>query len=63
MPGFPVLNYLTIAFFVGVLVVLMFQADTRISVIGTAIFVLLLLVAYNFTSKKAAAAKTQLDAK
>lgn len=64
MPGFPVLNYLTIAFFVGVLVVLLFQVDTRISVIGTAIFVLLLLVTYSLISKKGTIAKArQLDTK
>ncbi|CAH0415728.1 amino acid permease [Periweissella fabaria] len=64
MPGFPILNYLTIAFFVGVLGILLCQPDTRISVIGTVIFVAVLLFVYRLMNKKAVVKSTNnLEAK
>lgn len=58
MPGFPILNYLTIAFFVSVLGILLCQPDTRISVIGTVIFVAVLLFVYRLMNKKAVVKST-----
>lgn len=52
MPGYPYFNYLTILFFVMVLFILMIESATRIAVIGTFIFFILLFVIYHIISKK-----------
>ncbi|WP_413626937.1 amino acid permease [Fructilactobacillus vespulae] len=52
MPLFPISSYLTILFYVFVLVVLMFNAETRISVIATVIFFAVMIGGYMFWQHK-----------
>ncbi|QBO37135.1 amino acid permease [Periweissella cryptocerci] len=52
MPLFPVSNYLTLAFFAAVLVVLVWDPATRVSVISTVIFFIVMLFGYAFYQKK-----------
>ncbi|GGH87880.1 L-asparagine transporter-like permease [Pullulanibacillus pueri] len=53
MPLSPIMNWLVLAFFVFVLVVLAFSADTRMALFVTPIWFLILIVAYLLTRKKA----------
>jgi AAT family amino acid transporter len=50
MPFFPIANYLTILFFVAVLVVLAMAEDTRVSVIATLIFFVAMIGGYSLLS-------------
>lgn len=52
MPGYPITNYLTLAFFMAVLIVLIVDQATRFSVIATIIFFILLVVGYSLGHKK-----------
>jgi AAT family amino acid transporter len=47
MPLFPIANYLTIAFFVAVLLVLAFDSETQASVIATIIFFIAMIGGYS----------------
>lgn len=51
MPGYPVTSWLTIIFFLGVLVVLFFVDATRVPLILSIIIFAILAVAFNFTAK------------
>ncbi|WP_429971456.1 amino acid permease [Fructilactobacillus sp. Tb1] len=52
MPLFPASSYLTILFYLAVLVVLMFNAETRVSVIATVIFFVAMIVGYVIYERK-----------
>ncbi|EKK20581.1 D-serine, D-alanine, glycine transporter [Fructilactobacillus florum 8D] len=52
MPWFPITSYVTIAFYVAILIVLLFDQATRISVIATVIFFMALVVGYRYWNKK-----------
>lgn len=52
MPFFPGSSYLTILFYLAVLVVLLFNAETRISVIATVIFFAAMIIGYIVWERK-----------
>lgn len=52
MPLAPFINWVVLAFFVFVIVVLAFAADTRIALFVTPIWFILLIIAYQFIRKK-----------
>lgn len=52
MPGFPLTSWLTIIFFIAVLVILLFIDSTRIPLILTAVIFALLAVGYGLVEKK-----------
>ncbi|MBM7616943.1 AAT family amino acid transporter [Weissella uvarum] len=54
MPWFPMGSYATILFFLAVLVVMVFNKATQLSVIATVIYFLLMLVGYTVWQKKKA---------
>ena len=51
MPGYPFTSWLTIIFFFGVLVILLFIDTTRIPLIISAIIFVLLAIGFNYTPK------------
>ncbi len=52
MPLFPATSYLTIAFFLAVLVILVLDPATQVSVIATIIFFILMIAGYTLWSKR-----------
>ena len=51
MPWFPATSYLTIAFFLAVLVILVLDKATQVSVIATIIFFIVMVGGYSFWTK------------
>lgn len=52
MPGYPFTDWLTIIFFVAVLIILLFIPSTRLSLIVSLIFFICLFVGYNVMNRK-----------
>lgn len=52
MPGFPLTSWLTIFFFLAILVILLFIDSTRVPLIITAVIFALLAIGYTFIEKK-----------
>lgn len=52
MPWFPISSYATIFFFVAVLIVMVFNKATQISVIATVIYFMLMLIGYTIWQKR-----------
>lgn len=53
MPGFPFTSWLTMIFFIGVLIILLFIPATRPSLIISVVFFLVLFIAYGLLKKQA----------
>ncbi len=53
MPGFPFTSWLTMIFFIGVLIILLFIPATRPSLIISVVFFLVLFIAYGLLNKQA----------
>lgn len=51
MPGYPYTNYLSLAFFIGILVLLVIIKQTRMAMIFTALFWIVLVFIYNMRKK------------
>ncbi|KRL81423.1 amino acid permease [Lactobacillus ultunensis] len=52
MPGYPLTSWLTIAFYVAVLILLFFVKATQLALIISIIFVAILAISYNFVHKR-----------
>ena len=51
MPGYPLTSWLTIVFYIAILILLFFIESTKLALIISIVFVLILTVSYNFVSK------------
>ncbi len=52
MPGYPVTSWLTIAFYIGILILLFFIDSTQLALIISILFVIFLAISYSFVQKK-----------
>lgn len=51
MPGYPFTSWLTIVFYIAILILLFFVESTQLALIISLIFVLILALSYNFVAK------------
>lgn len=52
MPGYPVTSWLTLAFYIGILILLFFIDSTQLALIISILFVIFLAISYSFVQKK-----------
>lgn len=52
MPGYPVTSWLTIAFYIGILILLFFIDSTQLALIISILFMIFLAISYSFVQKK-----------
>lgn len=52
MPGYPVTSWLTIVFYIGILILLFFIDSTQLALIISILFVIFLAISYSFVQKK-----------
>lgn len=52
MPGYPVTSWITIVFYIGILILLFFIESTQLALIISILFVIFLAVSYSFVQKK-----------